>query len=246
MKVAIISDVHANYEALTEALNEIDNIDVDSFWILGDLVGYGPLPDECVDKLKKVAASAVAGNHDLGAIQELDIENFNVDGREAIVWQRRRIGQGNLNYLRSLPVRERPDGDILLVHGSPRQPSWEYVLTSWIADENFELFKERICFFGHTHLPVAYRKDGNEDCTAVIVEEGSEISLEEGGVRWMINPGSIGQPRDGDPRAAFALYDTEKNAVRFIRVEYDIEVTQEIMRKFGLPPFLRERLSRGI
>ncbi len=246
MRVAVLSDIHANLEALNAVLDDFKHLNIGGIWILGDILGYGPLPNECIDVVRRMDAVMIAGNHDLGALSEINIDNFNEEGKVAIVWQRLKVSPENFSFLKSLPKKENPMEDVLMVHGSPRYPVSEYVIASWIADENFSSFNEKICFNGHTHLPTVYRHIFNEGCEKVEVKEGEKILVGEKGLRWMINPGSVGQPRDGNPDSSYLIFDSENMSIEFKRVAYQIDKTQESMRGVGLPSFLRERLPRGI
>ena len=246
MIVAVISDIHANLEALNAVLDEIGSENIKNVWILGDILGYGPLPNECIDVVRDMGAVMIIGNHDLGTLREIDIDNFNEDGKKAIKWQRLRLSPDNLDFIKGLPEKANPIDDVLMIHGSPRHPVWEYVIASWIADENFSHFNEKICFFGHTHLPTVYKKVYENGSEKIEVKAGDRLEISEKDFRWMINPGSVGQPRDGNPDSSFLIFDTNNMSIEFRRVAYQIDKTQEEMRGVGLPPFLRERLTKGL
>lgn len=246
MKIAVISDIHGNWEALKAVIREIDSEEIDQVWCLGDVAGYGPQPNECIDELERLSLTAISGNHDLGVIGSIDLEDFNLDGQKAILWQRPRLSSGSLDYLRRLLLKEKPLPNITLVHGSPRDPVWEYLLTPWLADENFEKLDTTVGFFGHTHLPVIYKKLGDAPAEALLPPAAKKFILENDGARWLINPGSVGQPRDGNPRASYLIFDSEELILEYRRLNYPVGKTQEIMHNVGLPPFLSERLARGI
>lgn len=243
MRIAVLSDIHANLTAL-EAVRA-DLSDVDQTWVLGDIVGYGPQPNEVISVLQEMGARSVLGNHDGAAIGMVDPAYFNSDARAAIEWTATAIDDNTRSYLATLPEVRR-DGELTAVHGSPRDPIWEYITSSGIAAANFEAFESRLCLFGHTHLPVAYRRDDG----AVAVTPGlpGEV-VQLGGARALLNPGSVGQPRDGLSDAAYAILEmgdgTSGGSIAFHRIRYEIDRTQRLMREVGLPARLVERLSYG-
>jgi predicted phosphodiesterase len=243
MRIAVLSDIHANLPAL-EAVRA-DLTDVDQVWVLGDIVGYGPQPNEVIAVLQQMGARSVLGNHDGAAIGDVDAAYFNTDARAAIEWTATVVDDNSRAYLASLPEVRR-DGDLTAVHGSPRDPIWEYITSRGIATANLEHFDTRLCLFGHTHVPVVY------GVASGAVEEfvglpGESVRLD--GARALLNPGSVGQPRDGLPDAAYAILETgdepESDAITFHRVRYDIDRTQRLMRECGLPARLVERLRYG-
>lgn len=243
MRILIVSDIHANLNALNSVLSDAGHFD--RIWCLGDIVGYGPDPNGCIETLRQYDLLCVAGNHDWAVLEKLDIDEFNSDARQAALWTRNQLTVNNLEWLDALP-EELPAqfGTYTIVHGSPRYPIWEYVLTPAIAFSNFDHFDTPVCFMGHTHVPVVFRHLVSERLiVAEPLVEGQALIL--GSERVMINPGSVGQPRDGDPRAAYALLDTETATFFPFRVEYDIAATQEQMERAGLPPRLISRLSQG-
>ena len=243
MRIAVLSDLHANLPALEAVLADLTA--VDQVWVLGDIVGYGPQPNEVIATLQAMGARSVLGNHDGAAIGTVDAAYFNPDARTAIEWTAGVIDDNSRAYLASLPEVRR-DGEQTAVHGSPRDPIWEYITSSGIAAANFEAFETRLCLFGHTHVPIAYRLL-DEAVEAVPGMPGEVVSL--GTARALLNPGSVGQPRDGLPDAAYAILDTGDAAdgatIAFHRVRYEIDRTQRLMREAGLPPRLAERLSYG-
>lgn len=240
MRYLVISDIHSNLVALEAVL--ADAGEYDKVWCLGDMVGYGPRPNECIERLCQLNHVCVAGNHDWAAIDKLDIGDFNVDAKQACLWTRETLSPENWEYLENLPERlEFPELDFTLVHGSPRHPIWEYILSPFIAKENFDHFNTQFCLVGHTHIPAIFRS-----YTRSPVELTNPLHLDElGEERLIINPGSVGQPRDGDPRASYAIFDTEDLTLEIHRIPYPIEVTQEEMKKVNLPPRLIVRLSYG-
>jgi diadenosine tetraphosphatase ApaH/serine/threonine PP2A family protein phosphatase len=242
MRCAILADIHSNLAALKAVLDDIKTKGaVDEIWCLGDIVGYGPDPTECIDLLQKLKVVSVVGNHDLGAVGKIELSYFNPVAAEALEWTGMQLNGADALYLEELP-KTVPRGDFLLVHGSPSSPIFEYVMTISIAARNFSYFDERYCLVGHTHVPMAYRQEGRSIEPKELLPE---VTLALGETRMIINPGAVGQPRDGDPRASYAIYDTDGNFFRLYRVPYDIRATQDKMAKAGLPPQLILRLEEG-
>jgi predicted phosphodiesterase len=240
MRVLVVSDVHSNLPALDAVLQAAGS--VDAVWHLGDIVGYGPDPDAVVARLAEVSAIGVRGNHDAAAVGGREIEMFNTDARRAMEWTRSVIKPATTRWLAALPEL-RTEGDFTLVHGSPRDPTWEYVTSVPLARANMQRLSTPFCLFGHTHLPIAFREDRGV-VEPLAPSNGSFLALD--GRRTMVNPGSVGQPRDGVRSAAFALLDTGRNEVQWSRVEYDIAATQAAMRRHGLPDRLISRLGVGL
>lgn len=243
MRIAVLSDIHANLPALEAVVSDLPS--VDQVWVLGDTVGYGPQPNEVITTLQAMGARAVLGNHDGAAIGMVDAKDFNPDARTAIEWTAETIDANTRAYIATLPEVRR-DGDLTAVHGSPRDPIWEYITGPDVAAANLDAFDTRLCLFGHTHLPVAYRAvDGRVEGTHGLPGEPMRLN----GARALLNPGSVGQPRDGMSGAAYAILDTNGNpdtdTFEFRRVRYDIDRTQRLMREVGLPGRLAERLSYG-
>ncbi len=243
MQILILSDIHANLVALDTVLKDAGKFD--RIWCLGDIVGYGPEPNACVERLQQFDLVCIAGNHDWAVLDKLDLEEFNPDARRAAMWTRDQLTANNLAWLSALPERIPTQAEkFTLVHGSPRYPIWEYVMTPAVARINFDFFDTLICFMGHTHVPVIFRYIVDEhQATAEPLSEGTSMPV--GHERMMINPGSVGQPRDGDPRAAYAILDLEAMTLTHHRVEYDIAATQAKMQAANLPPRLVTRLSYG-
>ena len=243
MRIAVLSDIHANLPALEAVASDLPA--VDQVWVLGDTVGYGPQPNEVIAALQSMGARSVLGNHDGAAIGTVDAAYFNPDARAAIEWTATAIDANARAYIATLPEVRR-DGDLTAVHGSPRDPIWEYITSPAIAAANFEAFYTRLCLFGHTHLPVAFRAV-NGSVEAVPGMPGEPLAL--GSTRTLLNPGSVGQPRDGLPDAAYGILITgdgaEGDTFEFRRVRYDIDRTQRLMQEVGLPPRLAQRLSYG-
>ena len=243
MRIAVLSDIHANLAALEAVASDLPPID--QVWVLGDIVGYGPNPNEVITTLQAMGARSVLGNHDGAAIGTVDASYFNPDARTAIEWTGEVLDPNARAYLGALPEVRR-DGELTAVHGSPRDPIWEYITGPQVAAANFDSFDTRLCLFGHTHLPVVFRAvDGGIDVAVGVPEERVEL----GGVRALVNPGSVGQPRDGISSAAYAILesgsDATADAVEFRRVRYDIDRTQRQMQALGLPARLADRLSYG-
>jgi diadenosine tetraphosphatase ApaH/serine/threonine PP2A family protein phosphatase len=240
MRVAVISDVHANYHALEAVLAEIDGADVDTIWCLGDTVGYGPLPNECCDAVRERAERCLVGNHDLVVLGELTISEFNDEAAAAALWTARVLTESSRSFLERLHPAAEVDG-VDLFHASARDPIWEYVLTEEAARATLELSDAPLVLVGHSHVALALAVDGGE-IVGGLAPAGARFELDG---RWLLNPGSVGQPRDGDPRAAWLLLDLERRFAAFHRVAYSIEETQSEMRERGLPALLAARLERG-
>jgi diadenosine tetraphosphatase ApaH/serine/threonine PP2A family protein phosphatase len=243
MKYAIISDIHGNTEALTAVLDDIErNGGVDGIWCLGDVTGYGAEPGACIAMLRDRVKVCIAGNHDRGSIEKLDLPVFNDLAQQALRWMWKNLLPDEKAWLGTLPTGAE-DGDYLLVHASPSDPLLEYVLSTGIAERNFSFFRTKYCFYGHTHVPMVYKLEGGGLCTATPLTPAIGLTLGE--TRMMINPGSVGQPRDGDPRASYGILDAEGSMFRLHRVAYDIEATQAKIMKAGLPVQLATRLEQG-
>ena len=239
MRLAVLSDIHSNLAALDAVRGDLP--DVDELWVLGDIVGYGPQPNEVVAALQEMGARSVMGNHDGAAIGQVDVTWFNPDAASAITWTASVIDENTRAYLATLPEVRR-SGELTAVHGSPRDPTWEYISDVEVAGANLASFETRLCLHGHTHVPVVYRADGSQ-VEAVPAVPGLPLSIETG--RLLVNPGSVGQPRDGNPAASYLVVDTSDQTAQFHRVTYDVVATQRLMRDAGLPPRLAERLTYG-
>jgi predicted phosphodiesterase len=240
MRVAVISDVHANYHALEAVLQEIDAEDVDTIWCLGDTVGYGPLPNECCATVEARADLCLVGNHDLVVLGKLSVGDFNDEAAAAALWTADILTPESRSFLERLKPLGQAEG-IDLFHASARDPVWEYVLTEEAARATLELSSSPIVLVGHSHVALAITLDGRE-VLGGLAPGGTELELEG---RWLLNPGSVGQPRDGDPRAAWTLLDLERRFAAFRRVQYPIGQTQSEMRERGLPAALAARLGDG-
>jgi predicted phosphodiesterase len=242
LRVAVLSDIHGNLHALEAVLDEVDAEPVGAVWCLGDLVGYGPKPNACCRRLAGRADLCLVGNHDLGALGRLELAEFSPDAALAARWTAVVLEEEWRRFLASLEPRGAAGG-AELYHGSPRDPVWEYVLTPEAALLAFRETPAELVLVGHSHVPLAISFDG-ERLEGGHAEGGAEVEL-AGGARWLLNPGSVGQPRDGDPRAAWLLLDLEMRTASFRRAEYDVERTQREIRERGLPEPLAARLAVG-
>jgi diadenosine tetraphosphatase ApaH/serine/threonine PP2A family protein phosphatase len=240
MRVAVITDVHANRHALDAVLAQVDEEGVDALWCLGDTVGYGPQPNECCELVRARADVCLVGNHDLVALGELTVTDFNDEAAAAAVWTSERLVDTAESFLRGLSPHEDVHG-AQLFHASARDAVWEYVLTEEAARATLDLTTAPLVLVGHSHVALAISTQG-EGVAGGLAPEGTEVQLER---RWLLNPGSVGQPRDGDPRAAWLLLDTARRFASFRRAAYPIEKTQAEIRAAGLPSQLASRLARG-
>ena len=223
-------------------LDAIEREQPDELWCLGDLVGYGPRPNPCCAAVEQRAAICLAGNHDLGVLGELDLEEFAGDAAVAARWSRSVLGDASRSFLQSLRPQGTWDG-VELFHASPRDPVWEYVLSADVARVAFDLSESPLVLVGHSHVPLAVTLE-DEVLDGGLAAAGTQTALAPG--RRLLNPGSVGQPRDGDPRAAWLLLDLDSGTASFRRVEYDVGATQEEIRERGLPDALAQRLAHGV
>jgi predicted phosphodiesterase len=238
--ILVVADVHSNLSAFEAVIEQAGSLArVEGIWSLGDLVGYGPEPLECLALLRRYPHAAVAGNHDLAAAGLLETDDFNPAAAEAVRWTFDQLDDAAREYIRSLKDVEK-EGEFTLVHGTLWDPVWAYLVTGDSARRHLDYQATPYGFVGHSHLPLVYHDDGTH---GELLADGSVLALD--GSRWVANPGSVGQPRDNDSRAGFALVDLQARQVSFHRVEYDIERTQTKMRLAGLPDSLVERLSQG-
>ena len=241
MKTLVISDVHANLTALQAVLAAAGEFD--RVWCLGDRVGYGPDANDCIRLIQSLPNLTCAmGNHDAAMMGFIDLNAFNHEAREAIRTQADTLSQESLDFLELLNVRSE-EGDITFVHGSPGNPIWEYMMGVNSARANFREYTTRICLFGHSHVPTLFVEEPENRITLLVPGHGDMWRSEK---RFMLNPGSVGQPRDHDPRASFVLYDDETDIWQFKRVKYDIAAVQERFRALDLSPWLARRLSQGV
>jgi diadenosine tetraphosphatase ApaH/serine/threonine PP2A family protein phosphatase len=247
VRVAAITDIHANLPALEAVLGEIDAAGVEEIWCLGDVIGYGAEPDECADLVRERCDLCLVGNHDLAVLGGLDIAAFSEAAAAAVAWTREHVAERTLALLRELDPAGEREG-IALFHASPRDPVWEYVLSAEQAAACLDVQPARIALIGHSHVSLFFVRPAAED------EQDGEIRgaqssddtlLELDAGRWLINPGSVGQPRDGDPRAAWLEFDTSEQTARFHRVRYDVERAAASISAADLPRRLAERLRVG-
>ena len=242
MRVAVISDIHGNHQALTAVLEAVDAESPDALWCLGDLVGYGARPNDCTRTAAARAAVCLVGNHDLGVLGRLDLGDFSGDAGTAARWTQTVLEDEPRAFLERLaPDAEQPGAE--LFHASARDPVWEYVLSEDAAAASLQATSAPLVLVGHSHVPLALRQEGRS-VEGGVARGGTEIELGDG--RWLLNPGSVGQPRDGDPRAAWLLLDLDRGTASFRRLEYDVAATQAEIRDAGLPEPLAARLAAGI
>ncbi len=241
MKIAIVSDIHGNLAALEAVLTDATGCDV--VWNLGDTVGYGPDPVGCLDRMSTVAAEyTIVGNHDLACVGDLDVTQFNLVARLATSWTMNQLDRAHQDAIRSLPETV-VSNDVTLAHGSPRSPVWEYIISEEVAIANFGAFHTSVCFVGHTHVAASAHMEEEGNVSFERTRQGQLLDVSRH--RWIINPGSVGQPRDGDPRAAYAVLDNDEGTVEMRRVPYPIETTQQAIVAAGLPEILATRLALG-
>ena len=242
MRVLIISDIHANYTALEAVLKDAGK--VDETWCLGDLVGYGPDPNAVVEEVRDIPnLTCILGNHDMAAIGKMPLEAFNGDARRSLEYHAKVISASNMDFMRSLSANIKICGDATLAHGSPRDPLWEYILNALSARINFDHFETPWCFVGHSHIQCIFAlNEKNDRVTLDQTKPDKVIALHP---KQILNPGSVGQPRDRDPRAAYAIYDTDARTWTPRRAAYNIPEVQERIRAAGLPEKHAVRIAEG-
>jgi predicted phosphodiesterase len=242
VRVAVISDIHGNWHAFEAVLADAEQEDVEEVWCLGDIVGYGPQPNRCVASARERSSICLIGNHDLAAIGRVPLDDFSPDAAVSARWTADELDDAARGFLGALePKGER--GGTEMFHGSPRDPVWEYILSEPSVRAALEMTAAHIVLVGHSHIPIALLLSNGNTLAGGLAKGGSDIELTEG--RWLLNPGSVGQPRDGDPRAAYLLLDLERKRATFHRTDYDVERTQAEMRAAGLPEALAARLTHG-
>jgi len=241
-RVLVISDIHANAVALDAVLKNAGKFD--EAWCLGDVVGYGPQPNECIERIRSLPnLICIMGNHDFAANGEMTLDAFNSDARKALLWQRKQLSEQSRIFLKNLPKVMVVHGEASLVHGSPRDPIWEYVMNTLVARNNLSFFATPWCLVGHSHFQAVFQFDSKMDDMSILVPHPEEVyGLKE---RAILNPGSVGQPRDRDPRAAYAIFSPEIQTWETRRAEYDIKLVQKMILDAGLPSRHAERLSGG-
>jgi predicted phosphodiesterase len=242
MKVAVISDIHGNRHAFEAALEAIAASDAAEMWCLGDLVGYGADPDACVELAREHAAVCLAGNHDLAVTGDIPLGDFSRGASMAAQWTKEVIAAENLAFLKTLSPQGE-EGDVGLYHASPRDPVWEYVLSALLAALCLDVQRQRLGLIGHSHVALAFMRLEGQLATGEPCREGTQLDLANG--EWLINPGSVGQPRDGDPRASWLLLDLDGLSASFMRTDYDIAGAAAAIRAARLPDSLAERLEYG-
>lgn len=242
VKVAVISDIHSNRHAFEAVLEAIADSDAAEVWCLGDLVGYGAEPDACVELAREHTAVCLAGNHDLAVAGVIPIGDFSRGASVAARWTQEVIAPANREFLATLAPEAR-EGEIGLFHASPRDPVWEYVLSALLAELCLTAQDRRVCLIGHSHVALSFSRSNGALATGEPRRAGSELDLARD--EWLLNPGSVGQPRDGDARAAWLLLDTDRWQASYMRTEYDIQGAAAAIRAAALPDSLAERLEYG-
>ncbi len=242
MQVAVLSDIHANRHALEAVLADVAATAAREIWCLGDVVGYGADPNDCVDLVRGSATVCLAGNHDLGVTGEIPLDEFSPGAAMAARWTQEVIDPDRLDWLTGLEPRGARE-DTALFHGSPRDPVWEYVLSALLADLCFDAFDERIGLLGHSHVACSFTRPEGEPATGSSRRADDSADVAAG--RWLLNPGSVGQPRDGDPRAAWLLLDLSAASASWRRTTYDVDGAATAIRAARLPDSLAERLQYG-
>jgi len=246
MRYLVLSDIHSNLEALEAVLADAPPHDAVLF--LGDLIGYGPNPNECVDRVRELPnLTTLVGNHDLAALGRLDLELFNPDARRAAEWTAEHLRADVRDFLNALEAKLQTS-EYVLAHGSPRDPVWEYMVAAHQGPPNFREFRAPVCFVGHTHVPRAFEEipNGRKSRVDVTLPDAGDVTRLDTSDRKILNPGGVGQPRNGDPRAAYGVWDSERGTFTFRRVPYPFEETQEKILAAGLPEVLAYRLQLGL
>ncbi|MBU1124392.1 MAG: metallophosphatase family protein [Candidatus Omnitrophica bacterium] len=242
MRYGIFSDIHSNLEALNAVLQAYQKEAIDLYLCVGDIVGYAANPHECIECIHALSIPAVAGNHDYAAADAYSVEDFNPLATQALLWTRELLTPGAKEYLSSLPLLFK-DQNLTMVHGTVDRPeSFHYMRDVFSAQQSFSVLTTAVCFIGHTHVPGVFiqQPDGS-----IEYSPQESIHLERGKKRYLVNVGSVGQPRDGNPKAAYAVYDTQSQKIEIKRVSYDVRVSRNKIMRSGLPQFLGERLLSG-
>lgn len=242
-KIAIISDLHGNYHALQAVMERVDEENCDLVICTGDIVGYGARPNECADEIRRRNIPSIAGNHDHASLLLTDISNFNDIAKAAVIWTKEVLSEENSAFLRQLPLTIKDQANnIFFVHASPKDPGeWNYILTMGEARINFHYFTEQICFIGHSHQPFIIENDSSN----LACPSKPEIELREG-MRYLVNVGSVGQPRDHNPEPCYVICDLENRRLSIRRTKYDLEGAQKAIIEAGLPRELADRLAHGM
>lgn len=239
MRYGIVADIHSNLEALEAVLAACEERKVDAYLSTGDIVGYGANPSECIDRIRDLNTLVTAGNHDWAAANRLSLDYFNPYAREAIYWTQERLSKAQFQYLHDLNLIETV-GSVTIVHGTLYDPeNFDYLLTAYDAHLSLQLQDTQLCLVGHSHVPITFLLDGSVSYSFDAEVDISDID------KAIVNPGSVGQPRDENPKAAFGVFDTETSIVSIHRVDYDIEKATTKILRAGLPEILAERLWLG-
>lgn len=242
MRILVMSDIHANYTALEAVLKDAGA--VDETWCLGDLVGYGPDPNAVVEEVRDIKnLTCLMGNHDVGVIGKMSLDTFNGEAKRSLMYHEQVLSASNMDFIKSLPSNVKVRGEASIVHGSPRDPVWEYILNAMTASLNFDYFDTPWCFVGHTHLPSMFVRD--EEQARILVSPTQPDTTVQLRPKMILNPGSVGQPRDRDPRASYAIYDSEARTWTPKRVPYNIPEVQERIRAAKLPEKHAIRIAEG-
>jgi predicted phosphodiesterase len=242
MKVAVVSDIHSNLQAFEAVLEAVAASEAEELWCLGDIVGYGADPDACVELARRHVAVCLAGNHDMAVAGELELDDFTRGASVAAQWTREVIAPSNLAYLAALEPKGREES-VGLYHASPRDPVWEYVLSALLAELCMDAQSDRVCLIGHSHVASAFVREEGEPATGEPRREGVQLDISSS--EWLLNPGSVGQPRDGDPRAAWLLLDLDDQLASYHRTAYDVSGAAGAIKAARLPNSLAERLEYG-
>lgn len=242
MRMAIISDIHSNYEALTRVLDDIKISRVDKIFCCGDIIGYGPSPNECIMSIRSQNILSIIGNHEAALLGYIELDWFNENAKQAILKTKAILEPENLNYLKTLP-KFIVENDLLFVHGSPLDPTYEYLIDSNSISINIKNMQQKICFCGHTHVPFISWKSSKE-VELFYPKENFSINLNKN-KKYIINVGAVGQPRDLNPKACYVVFDTENFKLEFKRLDYNFHVTQQKMSQLQLPEFLIRRIEFG-
>jgi len=242
MLIVLVSDIHSNLVALEAVLEQLPVYD--QLWCLGDTIGYGPRPNECLAYMRGLGTYVLMGNHDLACLGQLSTAAFNDEARIANDWNGQQLQPASRAFLQACAATLTTEQGVVLAHASPRDPVWEYIDSVEVATANFAYFTTQVCFVGHTHIPLAFERHTDGQVVVDHMQHGQVLHVRPD-ARYVLNPGSVGQPRDGDPRAAYAVWDTNAGTVRFARIGYDIGATQKQIDAAGLPAFLGERLASG-
>ena len=241
MRIGIFSDVHANWEALSACLKDFEREGLNRLFFIGDAVGYGADPNLTVKKVNEICDVKLLGNHDAAALDRLSLEYFNDFAQQAIMYNRQMLTEENIAILNDFDITSEWQ-NLTLVHATPCDPdSWGYVMSLFDAKESFQCFHTQVCLIGHTHRPVIIENTGTDELK---IHKPTRMVLNPDN-RYLINVGSVGQPRDGNPDACYLIYDHDQNEIRFKRVEYDINTAQNKMKQANIPEFLVNRLSNG-